>query len=518
MSNLPQHWVVTNFGSICGSGQYGWTARATSKGSVRFLRTTDITKGQIDWDSVPYCQDNPPDLDKYQIQANDILISRSGSVGFSTLIKNVPFPTVFASYLIRFVPSNNIEPRYIAYFLQSAEYWQQISEASAGIALSNVNAKKLSAISTPLAPLNEQKRIADKLDTLFARIDACRDRLERISHILERFRQAVLTAAISGELTDDWRASTDLSNRQPVSLSEILSEIKTGPFGSALHKSDYVRGEVPVVNPMHINDGKITHSFEMAVSPEKAQDLSDFMLKARDVIIARRGVMGRCAVVQPQQEGWLCGTGSIILRVRSQILPDYLQVFLSSPTTVEALETAAVGSTMVNLNQQILLSLQLSLPTLQEQQETIRRTQNLLAYADRIETRCSNALMQVEHITSALLSQAFGGELVPQDPSDEPATVLLERIRAKRAEQAAQPKRTFKRKQTMIKITKASVKEVIDQLPQDTFSFDELYEKISGNYDLLKDILFTLLSEPEPIITQIFDPKAKSIRFVRGNQ
>lgn len=447
MTNLPQHWVVTNFGSICGSGQYGWTARATNKGSVRFLRTTDITKGQIDWDSVPYCQDNPSDLDKYQIQANDILISRAGSVGFSTLIKNVPFPTVFASYLIRFVPSNNIEPRYIAYFLQSAEYWQQISEASAGIAVSNVNAKKLSAISIPLAPLNEQKRIADKLDSLFARVDACRDRLERVSHILQRFRQAVITAAISGELTDDWRASTDLSNRQPVSLSEILSEIKTGPFGSALHKSDYVRGEVPVVNPMHINDGKITHSFEMAVSPKKAQELSEFRLKARDVIIARRGVMGRCAVVKPEQEGWLCGTGSIILRVRSQILPDYLQVFLSSPTTVKALETAAVGSTMVNLNQQILLSLQLSLPTLQEQQETIRRATNLLAYADCIETRCGNVLMQVEHITSALLSQAFCGELVPQDPTDEPASVLLERIKSEKRhiDSEQQKKRNLRR-------------------------------------------------------------------------
>jgi type I restriction enzyme S subunit len=440
-----------------------------------------------------------------------LIIGRKGSVGEVHYSSEACFSIDTTYYVNQFY---GMPIKYWFYQLKNL----RLSELNKATAIPGLNREDAYGTKVYLIPLNEQKRIADKLDTLLARVDACRDRLERVAHILERFRQAVITAAISGELTEDWRASTDLSNRQPVSLSEILSEIKTGPFGSALHKSDYVRGEVPVVNPMHINDGKITHSFEMAVSPEKAQDLSDFMLKARDVIIARRGVMGRCAVVQPQQEGWLCGTGSIILRVRSQILPDYLQVFLSSPTTVEALETAAVGSTMVNLNQQILLSLQLSLPTLQEQQETIRRTQNLLAYADRIETRCSNALMQVEHITSALLSQAFGGELVPQDPSDEPATVLLERIRAKRAEQAAQPKRTFKRKQTMIKITKASVKEVIDQLPQDTFSFDELYEKISGNYDLLKDILFTLLSEPEPIITQIFDPKAKSIRFVRGNQ
>lgn len=338
-----------------------------------------------------------------------------------------------------------LNQKYLLHYFRHIELW--LSQQGTGTTFAGIGSKIIQNIEIPVAPFNEQKRIADKLDSLLARVDACRYRLERVSHILERFRQAVITAAISGELTEDWRASTDLSNRQPVSLSEILSEIKTGPFGSALHKSDYVRGEVPVVNPMHINDGKITHSFEMAVSPEKAQELSDFMLKARDVIIARRGVMGRCAVVQPEQEGWLCGTGSIILRVRSQILPDYLQVFLSSPTTVEALEAAAVGSTMVNLNQQILLSLQLSLPTLQEQQETIRRTKNLLAYADRIETRCSNALMQVEHITSALLSQAFRGDLVSQNPNDEPASVLLERIKSEKRhiDSEQQIKRTVRR-------------------------------------------------------------------------
>jgi len=120
LSELPQHWIVTSFGSICGSGQYGWTTRAIDKGVVRLLRTTDITKGQIDWNSVPYCQDAPSDLDKYRVQANDILISRAGSVGFSILISHTPLPTVFASYLIRFVSSESIEPRYLAYFLKSS--------------------------------------------------------------------------------------------------------------------------------------------------------------------------------------------------------------------------------------------------------------------------------------------------------------------------------------------------------------------------------------------------------------
>ena len=140
----------------------------------------------------------------------------------------------------------------------------------------------------------------------------------------------------------------------------------------------------------------------------------------------------------------------------------------------------------------------------------------LFAYADRLEVRYQKAFKQVEQITPALLSTAFQGELVPQDPNDEPATVLLERIRA---EQLAQPKRVLiDRKPKMPKMTEESVKEVIRQLPSETFSFDELREKISGDYDSFKDILFTLLSETEPSIIQVFDQEAKAMRFVRGNK
>ena len=142
MSEFPQNWIRTNLASICDGGQYGWTTKASAIGSVKFLRTTDITKGEIEWALVPYCQDSPPDLDKYLIRENDILISRAGFVGFSTLIRQTPFSTVFASYLIRFVPSKYIEPRYVAYFLKSLDYWQQISEASSGIALEVLRYKK----------------------------------------------------------------------------------------------------------------------------------------------------------------------------------------------------------------------------------------------------------------------------------------------------------------------------------------------------------------------------------------
>lgn len=233
--------------------------------------------------------------------------------------------------------------------------------------------------------------------------------------------------------------------------------------------------------------------------------------------------MGRCAVVQTEQEGWLCGTGSIILRVQSKILPNYLKLFLSSPTTVKALEANAVGSTMININQKSLLALQLSLPTIQEQQEIVRRASTLLTYADRIEARYQNAITRVEQLTPTLLSKAFRGELVPQNPNDEPVSVLLERIRAERAAQPNKPKRVVNRsKSNMTKISSQSLKKLIHQLPNNTFSFDELYsdinKKMSGDYDLIKDILFALLDESEPSIIQIFDSETNAMRFMRRYQ
>ena len=107
----------------------------------------------------------------------------------------VPYDTVFASYLIRFKPFGEIQPKYLEYFLQSDAYWKSISQYSAGIAVPNVNASKLSTLLVPIAPANEQERIVAKLEKLMAKVDQCKARLEKIPLILNRFRQSVLAAA-----------------------------------------------------------------------------------------------------------------------------------------------------------------------------------------------------------------------------------------------------------------------------------------------------------------------------------
>lgn len=144
------------------------------------------------------------------------------------------------------------------------------------------------------------------------------------------------------------------------------ASFKTGPFGSALHQSDYVDGGIPVINPMHINDGRITPNATMSVSEEAARRLTDFRMKPGEIIIGRRGDMGRCAVVDEEHAGWMCGTGSMLIRPRLDH-PDFLQRILSSTVAIKAIEDASVGSTMINLNQATLSRLNIQIPPIEEQ-------------------------------------------------------------------------------------------------------------------------------------------------------
>lgn len=161
---------------------------------------------------------------------------------------------------------------------------------------------------------------------------------------------------------------------------------RTGPFGSALHKSDYTSDGVPVVNPMHIVDGGIAPTRTMTITEMAAKNLSDFRMSPGEIVIGRRGDMGRCAVVQELHAGWLCGTGSMIIRPLNADA-DFLQRVLSSPRAISAIEDSSVGTTMVNLNQGTLGGLKVQFPPLPEQRAiaaALRDVDALLGGLDRL--------------------------------------------------------------------------------------------------------------------------------------
>ena len=208
------------------------------------------------------------------------------------------------------------------------------------------------------------------------------------------------------DLPDGWVWTT---------MDQVIETIQTGPFGSALHKSDYVEGGTPLVNPSNIVDGRIVPDSTKTVPDDVLERLSGFKLKEADIVLGRRGEMGRCALVTETESGWLCGTGSLILRAETQVSESYLDALIRSPAVRFALEEASVGSTMSNLNQGVLKALAVALPPRDEQDEVVSQ---IAACSDRIGGivyAIESGAAHIEKLRQATLARAFRGELVPTD-------------------------------------------------------------------------------------------------------
>ena len=190
-------------------------------------------------------------------------------------------------------------------------------------------------------------------------------------------------------------------NWEKVSLSE-LADIRIGPFGSLLHKEDYIEGGHPLVNPSHIIDGKIVIDEKLTVSHQKYVELEAYHLKAGDVVMGRRGEMGRCAVVS--QEDLLCGTGSLLIRPKGKVTADYIQKIISFPSFKKMIEDMAVGQTMPNLNVPIVSAFQIIKPPVQVQENYY----TFVTQVDKSKLTIRQSLDKLEVLKKALMQQYFG--------------------------------------------------------------------------------------------------------------
>jgi type I restriction enzyme S subunit len=345
----------------------------------------------------------------------------------------------------------------------------------------------------PLAPLNEQKRIADKLDVVLARIDACRERLDRIPVILKRFRQSVLAAATSGKLTEEWREETQgktgceyhrnsaasfeylfddvrlPSTWQLKILGDAAVKIQDGNYGGDYPKeNEWTTTGVPFITGTALGPrGNIVRENLRFVSEDKNRILTKAQIKPGDIIFPNRGARdAQRSGYEPM--GYLIpeafGEANInpqltLVRVGPMLINTFAKLCIDSEFFLAQHRLATTGSALAFINLSKTRAVAIPIPPISEQTEIVRRTESLFAYADRLEARYTAARVQVERLTQALLAKAFRGELVPQDPNDEPASVLLERIRAAREAAPAksrqrkgssQPSKTQKAEVTML--------------------------------------------------------------------
>lgn len=195
-------------------------------------------------------------------------------------------------------------------------------------------------------------------------------------------------------------------------VRDVTELLQTGPFGSQLHSSDYSSNGIPVINPSHLKDGRIYPDWDCTVNDEIRFRLVRHELREGDIVFARRGEMGRCALVSEMESGWLCGTGSLLMRPRvALIIPSFLNKVLSTNGVKDWLLLESVGSTMDNLNTNILSRIPLLIPPLSEQQAIMDFIDHETAKIDALVSRIREGIEKLKEYSSALISAAVTGKI-----------------------------------------------------------------------------------------------------------
>jgi len=454
-SELPEGWSLACLDELCDPPQYGWTTSAKRDGQgLKLLRTTDISSENVNWNQVPFCEDEPPEPAKYLLDPGDIVVSRAGSVGLSYMIRECP-PTVFASYLIRFRPIKPVTSEFISTFLKSPQYWFQIADETLGIAIPNVNGSKLRKLRVPLPPLVEQERICTSVRKALSGTNAVRRGLARTSSILLNFRQAVLAAACSGKLTEDWRERH--SNVTPIQNYAVESDLPKTWYWSKLRdcavlergrfsirpRNDpaYYGGKYPFVQIGDLpSDGGDIKEFHQTLN-ERGLAVSKMFLTGTVLVAIVGATIGNTGVLTFDS---CCPDSLIAIRGRSIMHSRFIEYYLRSKK-LEIRDTSYASGGQPNINLQTLYPYPVPLAPDEEISVIVSRTEALFKLADAIEKRVAAASARAEHLTQAVLAKAFRGELVPTEAElarkegreYEPASVLLERIRAQKEITAA---------------------------------------------------------------------------------
>jgi type I restriction enzyme S subunit len=467
MSELPQGWAVATLGEVARyiNGRAFKPAEWTQVGSP-IVRIQNLTNSS---DSFNYTDQRHEE--KYRLKNGDLLIAWSASLGAFIWTRGEAW---LNQHIFRVEPYEKLVTKEFLYYAATSAIRDLYNKAH-GTGMVHVTKPVFESHQIQVPPLNEQRRIVTKVEKLLKHVDAAQERLATIPHILRRFRQSVLAAACSGKLTSGWRSvspnSESATSRlekirqarlvlvkttaQAQRISDLFSELCSAqdvplPTGwlrlSAESICDFITkgttpntkeitsdGDVPFLKVQHIVDNKLEFSSLPCFVPREVHNgvLKRSKVFPRDVLMNIVGPpLNKVAIVPNDFPEWNINQALAIFRPVAGIEPEYLQLILTFEGTLEHVlrETrGVVGQSNISLEQ--CRDLMIVVPSLAEQQEIIRRVEALFKTADALEARYRKAKAHVDKLTPSILARAFRGELVAQDPDDEPASVLLDRIR-----------------------------------------------------------------------------------------
>lgn len=432
---LPHGWTSATVASLALRIQYGSSAKTNSTtDGIPVIRMGNIQDGKIILDDVKTLPRGHREFPDLLLEAGDVLFNRTNSpelVG-KTAVFSDGKPTSFASYLIRVRLGESCHPKWLSWYINSRSGRDWIaSVVNQQVGQANVSGGKLRELEVPLPPILEQRRIVAKLEGLLAKVDTSRERLDRIPTILKRFRQSVLAAACEGKLTQNWRDEHSLPGNWPQQQLSTLGQVTGGLTKSA--KREGMARKAPYLRVANVYENRLSLG-EIAVIGITDGELERTRLIEGDLLFVEGNgslnQIGRVAMWDGTIEDCSHQNHLIKFRAGASVLPTYVLYQMMGPSCRTQLEEKATSSAGLHtLSISKISDVNLPIPTLSEQAEIVRRVTELFTFADQIEARYIKAKAQVDRLTQSILAKAFRGELVPQDPNDEPATALLERLK-----------------------------------------------------------------------------------------
>ncbi|WP_228268559.1 restriction endonuclease subunit S [Acinetobacter ursingii] len=369
-------------------------------GDVRLIQLADIGDGfYIDKSSRFLNSETAKRLKCTYLKEGDILVARMPDpLGRACIFPKSEMPCVTVVDVCIIRPNQNkVDNRWLMHTINSPVMRQRINEYVTGTTRQRISRGNFSKLKVSVPPLAEQRRIASILD----QADELRQKRQQAIEKLDQLLQATFIDMFGDPISNP-------KGFEVKKLSEQVDLIQIGPFGTQLHQEDYIENGIPLINPSHIKNGKIIPNHKLTVSQSKYEELTQYHLRLNDVLLGRRGEMGRCAVVTQNEVGWLCGTGSLFLRPNlEKINPFFLELLLSSDSIKRYLENVSQGQTMANLNKTIVGSIPLISPSIEIQNKFFLIAEKI----DKMKTELKSTKNQVNNLFESLQNQAFNGTL-----------------------------------------------------------------------------------------------------------
>jgi type I restriction enzyme, S subunit len=418
LGDVPNHWDVVKIKHLSpvkrgasprpiddpkyfdDEGDYAWVRIADVSSSDTYLKTSTQQMSALGSSL------------SVKLEPGELFLSIAGTVG-------KPCITAIRACIhdgFVYFPDLKIPNKFLFYVFAGEQAYKGLGKFGTQL---NLNTDTVGDIKVGMPSYGDAEKIINFLDHETAKIDTLIEKQQQLIQLLKEKRQAVISHAVTkglnpnalmkdtgvewlGEVPEHWVVAQ---------LKFNTLEMQTGPFGSQLHAEDYVDDGIPLVNPAHMIDGKIVPDYRVSVDTETWERLSRHRLREGDIIFARRGDLGRCAIVTKEQEGWVCGTGSLKAKLNHRLTPEYAFLLITSDGVISELSLESKGSTMENLNTETLGRVRLPVPPETEQINILDYIHKVSGKYEALIEQAISAIQLMQERRTALISAAVTGKI-----------------------------------------------------------------------------------------------------------